>query len=430
MNGVEALAGELAEQERRSQLATPKAMLDDQANFLLLRAFIQEASNRSIVAGVQATLLLDLAAELCRDCSSSGADAAATDATLAAQTERYDTTAKLAAAAAAAAQLDSAAAAAAAAVQLQAPAIPVTASQQLQQLQQQQQARAARKQRFTREQQAAILESVERFYAACPSRYTELVIKHMQERFPGIEISNACVRKIKFRWAPGSEYICFCCVSGQLQERFPGIEISNACVRKIKFRANEAAKQNSEVNRRESQAAADAAHGLVGLAAAAAAADATGDAAAMAPARSGSLAAFTMTGGTSDVDTMDGDGDDDGGVFSRERSEVPNSSSKQQQQQQPAVQRPSPPPQVPQQQQQQQQPGADANPERYTHCVIRDMKEKYPDLELNMGQIRKIKFRTLGNINPRQASAKPEQQQQQQQQQQGAGVTESFSGSC
>lgn len=72
MNGVEALAGELAEQERRSQLATPKAMLDDQANFLLLRAFIQEASNRSIVAGVQATLLLDLAAELCRDCSSSG----------------------------------------------------------------------------------------------------------------------------------------------------------------------------------------------------------------------------------------------------------------------------------------------------------------------------------------------------------------------
>ncbi|WIA40087.1 hypothetical protein OEZ86_013499 [Tetradesmus obliquus] len=393
MNGVEALAGELAEQERRSQLATPKAMLDDQANFLLLRAFIQEASNRSIVAGVQATLLLDLAAELCRDCSSSGADAAATDATLAAQTERYDTTAKLAAAAAAAAQLDSAAAAAAAAVQLQAPAIPVTASQQLQQLQQQQQARAARKQRFTREQQAAILESVERFYAACPSRYTELVIKHMQERFPGIEISNACVRKIKFR-------------------------------------ANEAAKQNSEVNRRESQAAADAAHGLVGLAAAAAAADATGDAAAMAPARSGSLAAFTMTGGTSDVDTMDGDGDDDGGVFSRERSEVPNSSSKQQQQQQPAVQRPSPPPQVPQQQQQQQQPGADANPERYTHCVIRDMKEKYPDLELNMGQIRKIKFRTLGNINPRQASAKPEQQQQQQQQQQGAGVTESFSGSC
>ncbi|KAF6257803.1 hypothetical protein COO60DRAFT_1639694 [Scenedesmus sp. NREL 46B-D3] len=56
-----------------------------------------------------------------------------------------------------------------------------------------------------------------------------------------------------------------------------------------------------------------------------------------------------------------------------------------------------------------------ANPERYTHCVIRDMQEKYPDLELNMGQIRKIKFRTLGNINPRQGSAKPPQQQQQQQ---------------
>jgi hypothetical protein len=29
-----------------------------------------------------------------------------------------------------------------------------------------------------------------------------------------------------------------------------------------------------------------------------------------------------------------------------------------------------------------------ANPERYTHCVIKDMKEKYPDLELNMGQVR------------------------------------------
>lgn len=26
------------------------------------------------------------------------------------------------------------------------------------------------------------------------------------------------------------------------------------------------------------------------------------------------------------------------------------------------------------------------NPERYTHCVIKDMKEKYPGLELNMGQ--------------------------------------------
>jgi hypothetical protein len=28
------------------------------------------------------------------------------------------------------------------------------------------------------------------------------------------------------------------------------------------------------------------------------------------------------------------------------------------------------------------------NPERYTHCVIKDMKEKYPELELNMGQVR------------------------------------------
>lgn len=27
------------------------------------------------------------------------------------------------------------------------------------------------------------------------------------------------------------------------------------------------------------------------------------------------------------------------------------------------------------------------NPERYTHCVIKDMKDKYPDLELNMGQV-------------------------------------------
>jgi hypothetical protein len=57
----------------------------------------------------------------------------------------------------------------------------------------------ARKQRFTREQHAAILESVERNYAQYPSRYTELVIKEMQARFPGIELNNACVRKIKFR---------------------------------------------------------------------------------------------------------------------------------------------------------------------------------------------------------------------------------------
>jgi hypothetical protein len=34
------------------------------------------------------------------------------------------------------------------------------------------------------------------------------------------------------------------------------------------------------------------------------------------------------------------------------------------------------------------------NPERYTHCVIKDMKEKYPDLELNMGQVR-IVFRDI-----------------------------------
>lgn len=56
-----------------------------------------------------------------------------------------------------------------------------------------------RKQRFTREQHAAILESVERNYAQYPSRYTELVIKEMQALFPGIELNNACVRKIKFR---------------------------------------------------------------------------------------------------------------------------------------------------------------------------------------------------------------------------------------
>lgn len=58
---------------------------------------------------------------------------------------------------------------------------------------------SSRKQRFTREQHAAILESVERNFAQYPSRYTELVIKEMQARFPGIELNNACVRKIKFR---------------------------------------------------------------------------------------------------------------------------------------------------------------------------------------------------------------------------------------
>jgi len=58
-----------------------------------------------------------------------------------------------------------------------------------------------RKHRFSRDQHAAILESVERNYALYPSRYTELVIKEMQAKFPGLEINNACVRKIKFRWA-------------------------------------------------------------------------------------------------------------------------------------------------------------------------------------------------------------------------------------
>lgn len=60
-------------------------------------------------------------------------------------------------------------------------------------------AAGARKQRFSREQHAAILESVERNFAQYPSRYTELVIKEMQALFPGIELNNACVRKIKFR---------------------------------------------------------------------------------------------------------------------------------------------------------------------------------------------------------------------------------------
>jgi hypothetical protein len=60
-------------------------------------------------------------------------------------------------------------------------------------------ASSSRKQRFSREQHAAILESVERNYAQYPSRYTELVIKEIQARFPGIELNNACVRKIKFR---------------------------------------------------------------------------------------------------------------------------------------------------------------------------------------------------------------------------------------
>jgi hypothetical protein len=73
MNGVDASGGHLAEQQRRAQLATPKvAVLDDRGRFSLLSAFIHQASARSIVAGVQATLLLDLAAELCRDCSSTG----------------------------------------------------------------------------------------------------------------------------------------------------------------------------------------------------------------------------------------------------------------------------------------------------------------------------------------------------------------------
>jgi hypothetical protein len=75
MNCIEASAAQLVEQQRQGQLATPKgAMLGVDGKLILLRAFIQEASARSIVAGVQATLLQDLAAELCRDCSGTGKD--------------------------------------------------------------------------------------------------------------------------------------------------------------------------------------------------------------------------------------------------------------------------------------------------------------------------------------------------------------------
>jgi hypothetical protein len=83
-------------------------------------------------------------------------------------------------------------------------------------------AAGARKQRFTREQHAAILESVERNYAQYPSRYTELVIKEMQARFPGIELNNACVRKIKFRCVavsvlePAAAAVCDCPMAGPM----------------------------------------------------------------------------------------------------------------------------------------------------------------------------------------------------------------------
>ena len=59
-----------------------------------------------------------------------------------------------------------------------------------------------RKPRFTKEQHAAIMESVERNFKEHPSRYTELVIKEMKDQYPHLEITSACVRKMKFRWVP------------------------------------------------------------------------------------------------------------------------------------------------------------------------------------------------------------------------------------
>jgi hypothetical protein len=56
-----------------------------------------------------------------------------------------------------------------------------------------------RKPRFTKEQHAAIMESVERNFKEHPSRYTELVIKEMKDRYPHLDITSACVRKLKFR---------------------------------------------------------------------------------------------------------------------------------------------------------------------------------------------------------------------------------------
>jgi hypothetical protein len=40
------------------------------------------------------------------------------------------------------------------------------------------------------------------------------------------------------------------------------------------------------------------------------------------------------------------------------------------------------------------------NPERYTQLVMRDMKEKYPELELNMGQVRQCGRRVGTNQVP------------------------------
>ncbi|KAF6263321.1 hypothetical protein COO60DRAFT_490139 [Scenedesmus sp. NREL 46B-D3] len=89
MNELNVLAGQQGEQQGQGQLATPNwgVMQDYQGQFSLLRDFIQAASARSIVAGVQATLLLDLASELCRHSSGTGGEAAASNAVRASKKE-------------------------------------------------------------------------------------------------------------------------------------------------------------------------------------------------------------------------------------------------------------------------------------------------------------------------------------------------------
>jgi hypothetical protein len=56
---------------------------------------------------------------------------------------------------------------------------------------------------MTAEQMGALIECVRLHVAACPERYTQLVMRDMNARFPGLALNMGQIRKIKFRALSG-----------------------------------------------------------------------------------------------------------------------------------------------------------------------------------------------------------------------------------
>jgi hypothetical protein len=53
-----------------------------------------------------------------------------------------------------------------------------------------------KRQRLTSEQMTVLLESLHKHVATCPERYTQLVIKEMREKYPGLELNMGQVGSV------------------------------------------------------------------------------------------------------------------------------------------------------------------------------------------------------------------------------------------